>query len=310
MGTCILIFVRYQKEIYRSGKVTGAVRILKGQEILPDDNSVAQYNISDGDTLNIIIEPVKEITITIKPGNSALSDVSNYKYVVKNSISAQEVKKSLATEKDMVIPENEFDLVHDGDEQLVPLDDSILPLHFYGLKDGSEILIEKHIISRFIENQKGAVVHMKLSVNATVADLRKRLMKQISRHVDNITLFTYLEETDSFKTLTNDDETLGSNEIFYVVENAYTKMLNNIFFSNSEDVLMLGDIHNPRTIVGTEIDDTVLSVKLRGQEQLNVPVNRIEVNLLDDTFSVCGDNDVIKETAMYSVEVVRKSNES
>ena len=310
MGTCILIFVRYQKEIYRSGKITGAVRILKGQEILPDDNSVAQYNISDGDTLNIIIEPVKEITITIKPGNSALSDVSNYKYVVKNSISAQEVKNSLATEKDMVIPENEFDLVHDGDEQLVPLDDSTLPLHFYGLKDGSEILIEKHIISRFIENQKGAVVHMKLSVNATVADLRKRLMKQISRHVDNITLFTYLEETDSFKTLTNDDETLGSNEIFYVVENAYTKMLNNIFFSNSEDVLMLGDIHSPRTIVGTEIDDTVLSVKLRGQEQLNVPVNRIEVNLLDDTFSVCGDNDVIKETAMYSVEVVRKSNES
>ena len=55
-----------QKEIYRSRKISGVVRLLNGQETLPDDSTLVQNNISDGDTLSALIEPDKEISVQIK----------------------------------------------------------------------------------------------------------------------------------------------------------------------------------------------------------------------------------------------------
>ena len=69
-----------QKEIYRSGKITGAVRILKGQEILPDDSTLVQHNISDGDTVNIFIEPEKQITVEV------VCNLGTFKHEISNCL--------------------------------------------------------------------------------------------------------------------------------------------------------------------------------------------------------------------------------
>ena len=302
------------------------MRILKGQEILPDDSSLVQHNFSDVDIVNIVIEPEKEITITISQKITALAEDPTFKYVIKNSTPVQEIKKRLVLENDMVIPVNEFTLVLERDRKLISLDDSTLPLHYYGLNDGSELLIKRHVISRLIENQKGEVMHMKLSVKATVGELRKRLMKRAEingRYVDSITIFTYVGErcqlTNSFryfKTLSNDDETVGFSDIFYAIENAYSQMLDNIIFYKPEETftladiydptfpstLRLGDIYDPNTIVGIEVGDTVLSVKLRVQDQLDVPVHKIKVYGTSNTF-VIEDHDVILDTENYAIKL-------
>ena len=315
------------------------MRILKGQEILPDDSTLVHQKISDGDTVNIVFEPEKEIRIAIKRKINALQDYATFKYVLKNSTPVQEIKKRLVLENDMVIPVNEFTLVLKRDGKSIPLDDSSLPLHYYGLNDGSELFIERHVISRFIENQKGHVMHIKLSVKATVGELRKRLIKRAEingRYVDSITIFTYIGERCEltnrftyFKTLSDDDETIGFNDIFYVIENTYSQMLDNIFFHKSvrehplpeeglflDDIyahdydalptstIRLGDINDPNTIVGIEVGDTVLSVKLRGQDQLDVPVHRIQVYSTDDSTLDFEDHDVISDTNQYAIKLI------
>ena len=74
-------YVSYsQKEIYRSGKITGAVRILKGQEILPDDSTLVHHNISDGNTVNIVIEPDRHITINIT------HNLATYKHEISSAL--------------------------------------------------------------------------------------------------------------------------------------------------------------------------------------------------------------------------------
>ena len=82
-----------QKEIYRSGKITGAVRILKGQEILPDDSTLVQHNISDGDTVNIVIEPDKKITVEV------VCNLGPFKLRISNSCLVKGLKKRLIDSK-------------------------------------------------------------------------------------------------------------------------------------------------------------------------------------------------------------------
>ena len=49
-------------------KITGAVRVMKGHEVLPDGSTLDEHGIIDGSTVNIIIEPEKEISIKMKLG--------------------------------------------------------------------------------------------------------------------------------------------------------------------------------------------------------------------------------------------------
>ena len=47
-------------------KITGSVRVIKGQEVLPDGSTLEEHGIIDGSTINIVIEPEKEINLIMK----------------------------------------------------------------------------------------------------------------------------------------------------------------------------------------------------------------------------------------------------
>ena len=49
-------------------KITRVIRVIKGQEVLPDGSTLDEHGIIDGSTVNIIIEPEKEISIKMKHG--------------------------------------------------------------------------------------------------------------------------------------------------------------------------------------------------------------------------------------------------
>ena len=56
-------------------KIAGAVRVIKEQEVLPDGSTLDQYGIIDGATVNIVIEPDKEINLNIKLGPKEYSHI-------------------------------------------------------------------------------------------------------------------------------------------------------------------------------------------------------------------------------------------
>ena len=75
-----------KKEIYRSGKIRGAMKILKGQEILPDDSTLVQHSISDGDTMSVLIELEHNIEVEVQCGPKV------YKHEVSNCMTLKELK--------------------------------------------------------------------------------------------------------------------------------------------------------------------------------------------------------------------------
>ena len=181
-------FLYYQKEIYKSGKSHGPVKVLKGKEILPDDSTLEENGIVDDDAVNIVIEPEKEITIYI---SKCFKFTPIYPYKLANSVPVSLVKKKLIMEDKMVIPESEFDLEFDQDDKrevVLKLDDLGVPLHYYGINEGSLLLIVKNFASCIIENQKGAQVHINLSAKARVGELRKKLAGK-DKPAENVLLF-------------------------------------------------------------------------------------------------------------------------
>ena len=58
------------------------------------------------------------------------------------------------------------------------------------------------------------------------------------------------------------------------------------------------------TIIGMEEGDTVLSVKLRVQDPLDIPAHKIRVCEADKIHNICVDRDVIKGTKRYAIGLI------
>ena len=49
-------------------QICGAVRVIKGQEVLTDGSILEQHEITDGSTVNIVMEPDKKINLHVTLG--------------------------------------------------------------------------------------------------------------------------------------------------------------------------------------------------------------------------------------------------
>ena len=136
-----------QKEIYKSGKITGAVRILKGQEILPDDSTLVQHEIADGDIVNIVIEPDATIKIQVKYNSNIFS------HAISCSSSVQQLKELLYDKEQVVFPPVEFDLVYENDGEVITLDDTALPFLMYDVKEGAKLTVVRSNYDFVLENK-------------------------------------------------------------------------------------------------------------------------------------------------------------
>ena len=68
---------------------TGAVRVIKGQEVLPDGSTLEQSGITDGSTVSIVIEPDKQINLQMTLGPKIFT------FEVNNSVTVWNLKKQL-----------------------------------------------------------------------------------------------------------------------------------------------------------------------------------------------------------------------
>ena len=105
------------------------MRILKGQEILSDDSTLIQHNISDGDIINIVIEPAKQIAVEV------VCNLGTFKHQISNSILVKDLKQKLIDAKQVGFSPDDFDIevkLPEGSAKI--LDDDTLPLQHYGIR--------------------------------------------------------------------------------------------------------------------------------------------------------------------------------
>ena len=121
-------------------KIIGAVRVIKGQEVLPDSSTLGEHGITDGSTVNIVIEPDKEINLTIKHGPRVVT------CSVNNSLRLCDLKQKLIDDDVIGFSFDEFGLFLFVDDNHglvsdISLEDNLLPLNLCEVSDNATIRI-------------------------------------------------------------------------------------------------------------------------------------------------------------------------
>ena len=112
------------------------MRILKKQEILPDDSTLVQHNISDGGTVNIVIEPEKQIVVVVS------CNLGTFKHEISNSLLVKDLKQKLIDSEQVASLPGEFDFeIKVPDTAVLILEDDLLPLHEYGIRDDCKLMV-------------------------------------------------------------------------------------------------------------------------------------------------------------------------
>ena len=244
------------------------MRILKGQEILPDDSTLAQHNISDGDTVNIVIEPDKLIAIDIA------CQAEIFRHKMSSSVSVKDLKEKLIEFKQVVFWCYEFNLVAETSQGVVnPLEDS-LPLHFYGFHDGSKLwVVRSHIFLTVVDHNKpDTPLSRKFSRKATVEELKRIILLswKSSRSMScDVLLYIKNAQNEYVKLDLNKrlEQVLSDGQtVYYIWDEWFDK-----FWS-----VMCGDREIGK-VYGNGSQDTVGTIKLRIQDQLGIPTSCVTI---------------------------------
>ena len=258
----------FQAEIYKSKKIKGAVRIVKGRSILPDDSTLVEHKISDGNTVNIVIEPDKEITIDVTSGPRT------FKHTINNTMTVKELKEMLIARNEVATLYRKFHLARhcSNSKETVPIVDESMHLHYYGIDHGSNVDVVMAFIVLEIEDQTGKRKAKQFSRNTTVHQLKETIMTRIcDNEVDDISMFVATgynsyEILDEYSKKTF-GEMFSKNEVVYFIENR--------FYSESCSIVNNGS--EVGRVCCNMDQETVRSVKLRIQDQLGIPTSSVSV---------------------------------
>ena len=247
--------------MYTSGKITGAVRLLKGQDVLPDGSTLDEHGIIDGSTVNIVIEPDKEINLKIRFGPESFSRK------LKRSRSVRYLKQRMINAEQVALVQEDFDLVQISDAKKKIVLEASLPLHYYGLTDG--VVLEARLaFLRLNLEQVGTDIQWtrKTSRSATVKELKDIIAVEILNK-PKADISMYYERTKKL----SDTQVLGD-----VVKDEFDHLYfsENKSFKNFRPVFYNGDSLG---YIGVENTDTRDDLKYRAQDQLGVPFSKIHV---------------------------------
>ena len=301
--------------MYRTGGVTSAMRLLHAQTPMRDDRKLSEYSLPEDATICALFEPDIDINIEVSIINQ------RRKLTVPNATSVMVLKVQVCgVMKCGVTPEKlEIRL---GD---VTLEDP-MPLHFYGITNGTALAILKPYVTVSIEDNHGDVICKRLNRKDTIRDVKVKLssstrspspipiddpadggpagpppgfpgrrghhhhwhargmrMRQLIQHaqplvvarhpsVDDMRLYVVkvtthgAENEELADEMTVKDHKLTDNDRFYLLSYQWV---------NPATVTVTAPAQGGAGVRGVEPDDTVLSVKVRIQDQLGIPVRQV-----------------------------------
>ena len=246
------------------------MQIFKGQEILPDDSTLAQHDISNGDRVNIMLEVDQNISMEVNCGPKSFT------YEISLSTRVNELKKMLIDSKQVAFPPSEFDLVKyemvNGVEQEKILGDEALPLHYYGIENDTVLHALNHYIIIKVVNPKGRVTYEKFHKTTTVRGMKKIIDHYLcDQFVTDISMFVPSGINTYTKLDTSGDATISllfpTNKTIYFIEDRSFQLSWPVYYNQTE----YGRIYISGHGMGTL--DTVRSIKLRIQDEFGIPYN-------------------------------------
>ena len=254
-------------------KITGAVRVIKGQEILPDGSTLEEHGIIDGSTVNIVIEPDKEISLKIKLGPKEFTQK------VMNSVRVRELKLQLIDDGSVGFSVNNFTLIisaddNDGFTADIPLLEESLPLHLHGVGNDTTISIVGECVMTQLVSHRGSRLYYTFSKNMKISQL-KQTVNYKCKFFDNtnylVNFWAFVENGETYRKL-DDDVTVGAslsdNDVIYFVEDRiFTEaQLIPVYYGRDLQIGRVGCVEG----------DDVLSLKLRVQELMGFPVKSVD----------------------------------
>ena len=151
-----------------------AVRVIKGQRVLTDGSTLEEQGITDGSTLNIVLEPEKEIDLHTSLGSW------QFTYKVNNSVRVCDLKLSLTDGGFVGLAHHDFQLLisGNGNDEIpddIPLHDELLPLHLCGVGDNTRLRIICGSIMIQLIRQDGERWYKTFSRNIEISQLKQAL---------------------------------------------------------------------------------------------------------------------------------------
>ena len=261
--------------MHESGKVMSQVRLLLQDEtVLDDDRKLCEYSLPETTTISALSESDVNINIEISIG------LELHKLTVSNSTSVMALKVKICgvVKCDVAPGRLEISL---GD---ITLEDP-MPLHFYGIKDGSTLALLKPYICATIVNNHGTEIFWRLERKDSIKEFKAKLanaqsatatrsLSSIGSRLYRITEDLEFDELDDDKTV--DNCKIKDNEVLYLLVHRWT-------FNCDVTMSKTG-----RYLRGVEAADTCLGIKVRAQDQTGIPVRDLTL------FYVKNDNYEVK----------------
>ena len=274
-----------QRSLYKTGKVTRQVRLLQGQTVFQDDRKLSEYNIQDGAVISALFEPNLDVNIEVSTGHHV------HHFTVSHSTSVLALKKQVSG----VNPEK-LDL-RLGDTQL----ENNLPLHYYGIENGSKLTVVKPYVTVTVEDNYGSKIYKRIDRKDTINLVKMKLsrmsepssaepgnmsysvystdedglrVKSVIKHrnIADLRLYRVTAEEDYIE-LDDDDVTIED----YKLRDGEKLYLLSYNWIPEKDVLDVTSAKSGKNLEGVEIKDTLLGIKVRAQDQLGLPAEDIIV---------------------------------
>ena len=276
------LYFLLQKAIHYNMDIIVAFRVIKGQKVLPDGSTLEEHGITDGSTVNIVIEPEKEINLHMSLGSW------QFTYKVNNSLRMCDLKQSLIDGGTVGFALNEFQLLIsiDGNDEIpddIPLHDELLPLHLCGVGDNTRLRIICGSIMIQLIREDGERWYKTFPRNMKISQMKQALRsfdflfhstngQPSTRFRTDVMLF--LQTGNDYRKLEGEapiGSVLSDNDVVHLIEDR---------FYRQDDVIPVyfGRPHGQNIgRVRCVQDDRILSIKLRVQGQMGFPVSRVDV---------------------------------
>ena len=144
------------------------VRLLYGKQIMDDDRQLGEYSVPDGTVISVLFEPDVDINVKVASGPQS------YQLVVPNSTIVMALKVHVFEVAKCGVAPDKMQIMF-GD---IPLENA-LPLHYFGITNGSKLTVLKPYITVSIEDNHGDVLCKRLSKKDTIAEVKVKLSSTI-----------------------------------------------------------------------------------------------------------------------------------
>ena len=235
------------------------MHLLHAQTPLEDDRKLSEYSIPEGGIISALFEPDVDINIEVRSRHQAQN------LTISNTTSVMTLKVQICgVIRCSMVPERlEFRFGN------ITLENPV-PLHFYGIKDGSRLYLVKPYIQVMVENNNGDLICWRLDRKDTIKEVKVELTTSFN-NVSTKQLHLYVvRDGQTFDELDDDEETVGNCKIkdddnLYLLTYKWTS-------GKTVTVTQKG-----RKLQGFENDDTCLGIKVKVQDQLGLPVATLKV---------------------------------